>query len=87
MNTNAKPLNISESQAQKALDEAIGKIVNKKANVALLPTDWTLERLMEKGISETQARDTLNKMIKDGLAVEIRYRKPNGYYSKGCRAK
>jgi hypothetical protein len=88
MNTNAKPLSISESKAQKALSDAINEIISKKVVVDLLPTDWTLEKLMNMGMSKAQARTTINDMVEKGLAVEIRYRRgDNGYYAKGCRAK
>jgi hypothetical protein len=87
MITNVKPLNISESKAQKALDDAMNEAIKVKAVVKLLPTDWTLERLLEKGLSDAQARSLINKMISDGLAVEIRYLRNNRYMAKGCRAK
>jgi len=86
MSTVVKTLTISESEARKALDDAINKELSKKICVDLLPTDWTIERLVDRGMSATQAHETINKMIKEGLAIEIRYRRDNKYYAKGCRA-
>lgn len=64
MITKENHLNISKSKAQKILDEAIEQSVKEKVLVDLLPTDWTVERLREKGLSERQARDTLAEMVK-----------------------
>lgn len=87
MITNAKPLSISKSKAQKILDEAIAQSVQEKVIVQLLPTDWTVERLKEKGLSLRQARDTLAEMVKKGLAYEIRYRRvKTGSFAVGYRA-
>jgi len=86
MSTLVKPLTISESAARKILDDAVNNEICKKVIVDLLPTDWTIERLMEKGMSKTQSYETISKMIADGLAVEIRYRRNNRYVAKGCRA-
>ena len=88
MITNVKPLNISKSKAQKILDEAIEQSVKEKVLVDLLPTDWTVERLREKGLSERQARATLTEMVKKGLAYEVRYRRTKtGSFAIGYRAK
>ena len=88
MITNVKPLNISKSKAQKILDEAIEQSVQDKVIVQLLPTDWTVERLQEKGLTLRQARDTLTEMVKNGLAYEIRYRRTKtGSFAIGYRAK
>ena len=85
---NAKPLNISKSKAQKILDEAIAQRIQEKVIVQLLPTDWTVERLQEKGLTLRQARDTLTEMVKKGLAYEIRYRRTKtGSFAIGYRAK
>jgi hypothetical protein len=87
MSTVVKHLTISESEAVKALNDAINAELTKKMCVKLLPTDWTIDRLMEKGLSKVQSRDVISKMIKDGVAVEIRYMRENKYVCKGCRAK
>ena len=88
MITKENHLNISKSKAQKILDEAIAQSVQEKVIVQLLPTDWTVERLREKGLSERQARDTLTEMVKKGLAYEVRYRRTKtGSFAIGYRAK
>jgi hypothetical protein len=86
MSSVVKALTISESEAQKALDAAINEVLSKKVVVELLPTDWTVERLKQKGMTKPQARRTINDMVEAGLAVEIRYLRDNKYYAKGCRA-
>lgn len=87
MSTNAKHLSISRDDAIKALDAAMMSEIDKRKIETPLPTDWTMERLVENGLTKEQARIALDKMVDSGLGRVIFYRRANGYKAKAVRAK
>jgi hypothetical protein len=83
MSPKVRNLNISKNELDALIDEEIGKM----AYGELLPTDWTVKRLLtERKLSETTARRLLKRLVASGKAKVYRVRDEKGDIVKAYRA-